>query len=68
MNDKYFYINSLSPLYEDIQASGIFPDSKYFVDSTPKESINNILNRYSEQKNVPSFSLESFVRQYFHLP
>lgn len=68
MNNKHFYIDSLSPLYEDIQISGIFPDSKYFVDSTPKESINNILNRYNEQKNVPSFSLESFVRQYFHMP
>ena len=68
MSDQYFHINSLSPLYEDIQSSGIFPDSKYFVDSIPKESINSILKKYSEQKDTPSFNLLTFVQQYFQLP
>jgi len=68
MNTQYFHISSLSPLYEDVQVSGIFPDSKYFVDSIPKESINSILKKYNEQKDAPSFNLLTFTQQHFQLP
>ncbi len=68
MENQHFYISSLSPLYEDVQASGIFPDSKYFVDSIPKESTDSILIRYRDQKNSPSFNLLAFVQQHFLLP
>lgn len=68
MNELYFHISSLSPLYEDVQTSGIFPDSKYFVDSIPKDSADSILKEYNAQKDLSSFDLLTFVQQYFQLP
>jgi len=68
MDTAYFHITSLSPLYQDVQVSGIFPDSKYFVDSIPKESTDRILEKYNSQKQLPSFDLLTFVQQYFQLP
>ena len=63
-----FYIESLSPLYEDVQMSGIFSDSKFFVDCSPKFSAGIILQNYLEQKNDPAFNLAGFVKAHFNYP
>lgn len=68
MRKDLFHITSLSPLYETVQQSGIFSDSKYFVDAVPKASVADILEAYSSQKNKPGFDLHSFVIHYFDLP
>jgi alpha,alpha-trehalase len=58
----------LSPLYEDVQQGGIFPDSKYFVDAVPLFPVETILAAYSEAKMRPGFSLKEFITQHFQLP
>lgn len=63
-----FLIESLSPLYEDIQLSGIFPDSKFFVDVIPLKTSALILAEYEKMKVVEGFSLKAFVNSYFKLP
>ncbi|MES2373654.1 MAG: alpha,alpha-trehalase TreF [Bacteroidota bacterium] len=64
----FFFIEQLSPLYEDVQSAGIFPDSKYFVDSIPLSSTENILLQYEKEKYSSDFVLKDFVQTYFHLP
>ncbi len=68
MSDQYFHIESLSPLYEDVQSAGIFSDSKYFVDALPKYSSSVILEHYSTQKKEAAFDLLNFIEAHFILP
>lgn len=68
MSETYFHIESLSPLYEDVQSAGIFSDSKYFVDALPKYSASTILENYSSQKKEDAFSLLGFIQAHFILP
>jgi alpha,alpha-trehalase len=68
MPSSLFHISSLSPLYEDVQQSGIFSDSKYFVDALPKEHPDSILEKYHSEKEKTSFNLLAFIHQYFELP
>ena len=68
MSNHYLHIEALSPLYEDVQQSGIFTDSKYFVDALPKSNITSILEQYTTEIKQPSFSLLKFVEDHFILP
>lgn len=57
-------------LFTDVQESGIFPDSKTFVDCIPKKDPAEILSSYIAIKNNPAirFSLEMFVTENFIIP
>jgi alpha,alpha-trehalase len=57
-------------LFEDIQQSRIFPDSKTFCDVIPRKlSPDEILQKYRQEKSTnPTFDLASFVSKYFILP
>jgi alpha,alpha-trehalase len=55
-------------LFRDVQQGNIFPDSKTFVDCTPKRSIGEILEDYASQKKNTSFDLKKFVHDNFTLP
>ena len=55
-------------LFEKVQLSGIFSDSKTFVDSTPKTSAENILQKYRAQRERPDFNLQIFIEENFYLP
>lgn len=61
-------IFSLGELFEKVQLQKIFPDSKTFVDCTPKFELAYILQRYEEQKKEPGFNLSFFVHEYFIEP
>ncbi|MDO8367759.1 MAG: alpha,alpha-trehalase TreF [Saprospiraceae bacterium] len=61
-------ITSLSPLYEAVQLSGIFPDSKFFPDCSPKSKPADILIAYEQAKNQSGFDLRSFVATHFEFP
>ncbi len=67
-------VNTSSPdilfgqLFIDVQLSRIFPDSKTFVDCTPKLAPSEILAYYEAQKNEPGFDLSAFVQAHFELP
>lgn len=68
MNNDLFFIEQLSPLYEDVQQSGIFPDSKFFPDCVPTIEPATILEAYKNEKSLPGFNLKEFVNQYFTYP
>lgn len=55
-------------LFVQIQTKSIFPDSKTFVDCTPKIEPSKIVELYNEQKSKPNFDLKQFVNTYFNLP
>jgi len=58
----------LGPLFPDVQLSGIFEDSKTFVDARPRFSPSEISKRYADAKKAAAFNLRSFVEQNFELP
>lgn len=61
--------NQLYPqLFEAIQMSGIFKDSKYFVDAKPNVEPSVILNEYLKQCSQSDFDLTDFVDKHFELP
>ncbi len=66
--NKFFLVETLSPLYEDVQKSDIFPDSKHFVDCVPKTSPASILEDYQKLKNTTDFDLKKFVEKHFISP
>jgi alpha,alpha-trehalase len=57
-------------LFTDVQTSKIFPDSKTFVDCTPKRDPELIVKDYLAVKNNPNlrFSLKIFVEENFYIP
>ncbi|EHD21136.1 MULTISPECIES: alpha,alpha-trehalase [Brenneria] len=55
-------------LFERVQSSRIFDDSKTFPDCAPKMDPLDILIRYRRVKNKPDFDLRQFVEAHFWLP
>ncbi|CAF1220369.1 unnamed protein product [Adineta steineri] len=56
-------------LFEDVQLSRVFSDSKTFCDSVPtKLTPNEILKLYREEKMKPTFNLSTFIFEYFSIP
>ncbi|MDQ3997154.1 MAG: alpha,alpha-trehalase TreF [Gemmatimonadota bacterium] len=58
----------LGQLFHDVQLSGIFPDSKTFVDARPLMAPSQIVARYAAARSAPGFSLRAFVEQHFEIP
>ncbi len=59
---------SLEELFHDVQLAGVYPDSKTFVDCTPKRNPTEILSDYRIQKVKEGFDLKSFVLDNFNDP
>lgn len=57
-----------STLFHDVQMNAVFPDSKTFVDCTPKRELEEIMADYEDLKSQPDFDLVSFVHMNFDLP
>jgi alpha,alpha-trehalase len=55
-------------LFKAVQLQSIFPDSKTFVDCTPKKPIEEVLEEYERVKTNPDFNLRNFVEEHFYLP
>jgi len=55
-------------LFHDVQLSGIFADSKTFVDARPRLAPAAIVARYASSHGAAGFSLQTFVEQNFELP
>ena len=60
--------HDLGPLFHDVQMASVFPDSKSFVDSKPREAPKTIVAAYAAQKNRKEFSLKAFVAKNFEAP
>ncbi|MEO9477376.1 MAG: alpha,alpha-trehalase TreF [Cyclobacteriaceae bacterium] len=58
----------LEELFHDVQMAGVFPDSKTFVDCTPKRNPKAILTDYRNVKENEGFDLVQFVRANFNDP
>ncbi|WP_238478867.1 alpha,alpha-trehalase [Natranaeroarchaeum sulfidigenes] len=56
------------PLFEAVQRSDIFEDSKTFVDSVPRMDPDRIHERFQERRHDPAFDLRSFVYEHFEVP
>src|SRR5439155_108141 len=67
-SDQFDPAHDLGTLFHDVQLSGIFPDSKTFVDARPLVAPAVIVARYDSARRAPGFNLQSFVQQYFELP
>ncbi len=67
-NLKSNYIQLSGDLFHDIQLSGIFNDSKTFVDALPLRKPEFIKNLYDSVKHSTDFNLGQFVHANFAIP
>src|SRR5262249_14622701 len=65
---SYDPAHDIGSLFSDVQLSGIFPDSKEFVDARPRLAPATIEARYDSARRTPGFVLRGFVEQNFALP
>ncbi len=65
---SYDPAHDIGSLFADVQLSGIFPDSKEFVDARPRADPRVIAARYDSARHTPGFALRAFVDQNFDLP
>src|SRR5881628_2785681 len=65
---RYDPAHDLGPLFQDVQLSGIFADSKTFVDARPLVAPAEIAARYAAGRTAGGFSLQAFVAQRFEVP
>jgi alpha,alpha-trehalase len=65
---KIKYIQLFGDLFNEVQSSGVFSDSKTFPDSVPKNSPLEIMEKYNLEKNNLNFSLKNFVYENFEVP
>lgn len=54
-------------LFEQVQISKIFSDSKTFVDAIPKQKPETIEQQYLKHKDDKAFNLKLFIEQHFTL-
>ena len=66
--EKKDFIQLSGELYTAVQSSGIFKDSKTFVDSIPKDDPKLISKQYDTEKHKKSFDLKNFILSNFTLP
>ncbi len=60
--------HDLGPLFDTVQRSGLFPDSKTFVDARPRSAPATIAAAYERERGHPGFDLQTFVAGHFDLP
>ncbi|WP_207534977.1 alpha,alpha-trehalase TreF [Desertivirga arenae] len=60
--------NVFPGLFDTVQLSGVFPDSKTFPDCVPLKSPQEIMEAYQSSKGAAAFNLKDFVSQNFRLP
>src|SRR6266702_4266258 len=65
---RYNPARDLGPLFQDVQLSGMFADSKTFVDARPLEAPADIVAGYAAARGAAGFTLPIFVQQHFALP
>jgi alpha,alpha-trehalase len=66
--ERYDPAHDLGALFPDVQLSGIYPDSKTFVDARPRFAPADITARYASVRRSADFSLQVFVERHFELP
>lgn len=64
----YYPERDIGPLFHDVQLSGMFEDSKTFVDARPRSAPADIARQYARERTAPGFDLRAFVNQHFDIP
>ena len=64
----YDPVRDLGPLFAAVQLSGIFADSKTFVDADPLGAPSALLADYQRERDHAGFDLRAFVGRHFALP
>jgi alpha,alpha-trehalase len=65
---RYDPAHDLGTLFHDVQMSGLFADSKTFVDARPLGAPAEIAARYATARSAAGFDLSAFVQHNFELP
>jgi len=65
---RYDPSQDLGPLFQAVQLSGTFSDSKTFVDARPLEPPGTIVAEYARDHGDAGFDLPAFVAEHFALP
>ena len=67
---RYDPAHDLGQLFHDVQLSGIFSDSKTFVDARPRLAASEIVARYTSSPGVKAGggTLRAFVQEHFEVP
>src|SRR6266571_5186714 len=60
--------HDLGSLFQAVQLSGMFEDSKTFADARPRLAPAEITARYGPARGAPQFNLRQFVEEHFELP
>src|SRR6266516_2443502 len=60
--------HDLGSLFQAVQLSGMFVDSKTFADARPRLAPAEITARYASARGAPQFNLRQFVEEHFELP
>ena len=66
MNKKELY--QYTGLFEAVQMQQIFPDGKTFTDCTAKFPLDEIVQKFEQQKNKEGFDLGNFINENFETP
>ena len=61
-------IYDLKDLFEDVQMNAVLEDGKTFVDCIPRLSLEEIEERYNNEKRSANFDTKKFVLDNFNLP
>jgi alpha,alpha-trehalase len=62
------FIQLSGDLFEEVQKSRVFPDSKHFVDMVPVSEPDEIIRRWEIEKENSEFDLKKFISEHFTLP
>jgi alpha,alpha-trehalase len=66
--DRYDPAHDLGAVYQNVQLSGIFPDSKTFADARPRVAPAEIVAQYDSARRLAGFDYRGFVERNFELP
>jgi alpha,alpha-trehalase len=66
--DRYDPAHDLGAVYQNVQLSGIFPDSKTFADARPRVAPAEIVAQYDSVRRLAGFDYRAFVERNFELP
>jgi alpha,alpha-trehalase len=65
---RYDPSRDLGELFHDVQFSGMFSDSKTFVDAIPRRPPSELAALYNSARATPGFEIRRFVEQNFEIP
>ena len=65
---KLLELEEIKELFTEVQKSSIFSDQKQMADAIPKLAVEEILEKYNQEKNKVNFDLKNFVTTHFSFP